>query len=208
MKFTLTRGQIRAMLTLAATKDVRFYLNGLHITQDARGTMIEATDGHALGVLRVDSIPQAPCSAILSRDNLKPLAGTKKESGQVIEFSIDNEFVTASVNGTVSTFRVVDGRFPDTLRVVPTNESLQINPIEVSQIDPELLVRFVECSRELGMKGGIAVRPRGQSSALVSLGIDDFVGVVMPMRMETPETVPAWVHMPAKQETQAPELVS
>jgi DNA polymerase III sliding clamp (beta) subunit (PCNA family) len=58
MQFTIQRKQLRAILNFAAVKDIRYYLNGLHVRQDHRGTILEATDGHALGMLRVDDSPK------------------------------------------------------------------------------------------------------------------------------------------------------
>lgn len=209
MQFNLTRAQVRAMLNLSATKDVRYYLNGLHVVQDARGTIVEATDGHVLGMLRVDDKPHAkPASVIMPTDALKTLRGTKREGDQLIEFSVSGEYVTASRGGTVSTFKAVEGRFPDCRRVTPTNAQLAKDEApQVAQFNPELLARFVDCATDLGMKGNMAVRPRGNGPALVSIDRDDFVGVVMPWRQETPERVAEWVHAPMEVQVQAPAPV-
>jgi hypothetical protein len=51
MQFSIQRKQLKAMSRLAATKDMRIYLNGLHVVQNNRGTYIEATNGHMLGRL-------------------------------------------------------------------------------------------------------------------------------------------------------------
>ncbi len=65
MQFLMTKAQIKAMLVLAATKDIRYYLNGIHVSQDQRGTIIEATDGHVLGMLRIGEAPNPPAKVIL-----------------------------------------------------------------------------------------------------------------------------------------------
>lgn len=197
MQFNLTRAQIRAMLNLAATKDVRYYLNGLHIVQDARGTIVEATDGHLLGMMLVDSAPQPIGNVILDRDSLKGLIGTKRDSHHVVEFTVNDGHVTASCMGTVVTFKAVDGVFPDTRRVTPTANALAASPDDtLAQFNPELLIRFTDCAKDLGYPKAIpALRHRGASSALVDLGLENFIGVVMPVR-DSGFTIipPAWVH--------------
>lgn len=194
MEFTLTRGQIRAMLHLAATKDIRFYLNGLHIVQDSRGTIVEATDGHVLGCLRVSEAPMPPAKVILDRDSLKPLTGTKRQSDEVVEFYVDGDTVKASAMGMLTTFKRVDGVFSDVSRVIPRAETLEATPDAPANFNPTLLVRFWDCARELGTEGYIQLRQRGLDSALVSIGLDNFTGVVMPVRADDKFLTPWWVH--------------
>ena len=195
MEFTLTRGQIRAMLHLAATKDIRFYLNGLHIVQDGRGTIVEATDGHVLGCLRVSEAPMPPAKVILDRDSLKPLTGTKRQSDEVVEFYVDGDTVKASAMGMLTTFKRVDGVFPDVSRVTPRAETLEATPDAPANFNPALLMRFCDCARELcGVFEYIQLRQRGQDSALVSIGLDNFTGVVMPVRADDKFLTPWWVH--------------
>ncbi len=195
MKFMLTKSQVKAMLVLAATKDIRFYLNGIHVIQDQRGTIVEATDGHVLGMLRVGETPKNPAKVILDRESLKPLvAGTKKQMADLIEFSVDGDIVTASTGGMVTTFKAVDGTFPDCRRVTPTNESLEASPDEPAQINPALLTRFTEVSAALN--GSTAwIRHRGDGTCLVSIeGLPEFIGVVMAMCGYEKFGVPGWVH--------------
>lgn len=209
MKFTMTRGQMKAMLNLAATKDVRYYLCGLHIVQDKRGTIVEATDGHVLGMLRLDTEVQAPSKVILDRDSLKPLLGTKRQSDEVVEFEVSagdlptQAKVTARVMGMASTFNAVDGVFPDCSRVTPRYASILATPDEPANFDPDLLAKFVACAKELGMKGHVWLRQRGESQALVSIGVSDFVGVVMPVLGSEKPTIPWWVHYATPEEETA-----
>ncbi len=194
MQFVMTKAQIKGMLHLAATKDIRYYLNGLHVIQDARGTIIEATDGHVLGMLRIGETPKPPAKVILGRDALKPLtAGTKKQMDDIVEFSVDGGNVTAACNGVVTTFKAIEGVFPDTARVTPNNDALEATPDSPAQINPELLVRFVDVSAALN-GNHVWVRHRGDGTCLVSIERPEFVGVVMAMRGYEQFSVPDWVH--------------
>lgn len=204
MQFSITRRDIRAMMNLTADKDIRYYLCGLHIVQDIRGTIIEATDGHILGAMLIDNNPQPEGRVILGNDYLKKLAGTKREQDQVIEFSVTGGSITAAVQGSVMTFNAIDGKFPDCPRVIPTNAVLQTAPVETAQFNPELVSRFADVSKALGHKGFVWIRHNGDRPAIVSIDHDSFIGVIMPMRGEAPTEVPSWVHAPQKaQQTEA-----
>jgi len=193
MEFSIMRGQLKAMLVLAATKDVRYYLNGLHVRQGQFGTIIEATDGHLLGMLRISTEPKPQAEVILERDSLKPLLGTKRQADELVEFYVSEGVVKAAAVGINLTMKAVDGVFPDTSRVTPKNGDLLIEPDAPSAIDPYLLVRFAEVSAALD-GGKVWVRQRGQGTCLVNIEVPDFIGVVMAMRGYEQFNVPVWVH--------------
>ena len=80
MKFSIQRKSIRAMLHLAAKKDIRYYLQGVNVVRDNRGTYLEATDGHVLGRLLIDGIKSdTKLNVVLPTDALTKLKGTKKQ---------------------------------------------------------------------------------------------------------------------------------
>ena len=77
---TLTRGTIRALLTIAPTTDVRYYMVGARVKTDARGTIVEATDGHAMIRVRVSPVPAPLTSTIIPRALLEGAAGKGKKT--------------------------------------------------------------------------------------------------------------------------------
>lgn len=197
MQFTIQRKQLRAILNFAAVKDIRYYLNGLHVRQDHRGTILEATDGHALGMLRIDDSPKPVASCIMRTEHVKALLGSRKDGDQYIDFNVSEAGdVTASACGLVYTFKKEDAAFPDTQRVTP-KDSQEDGP---AQFDVNLLAKFAQCAidLEVSKKGHFGLRHRGANNpGLVDIGLDSFVGVVMPLRQETPAGIPpAWVHKP------------
>ena len=50
MKIYTTLSALKAINLLSADKDIRYYLNGVHVTATATATRLTATDGHALGI--------------------------------------------------------------------------------------------------------------------------------------------------------------
>jgi DNA polymerase III subunit beta len=205
MKFTIQRKHIRAMLHLSAKKDIRYYLQGLHIVRDNRGTYIEATDGHILGRLLIDDIrSDTRSSVILPSETLLKLKGTKKQGDEWLHFSVDGLAVECISGESTLRFQALDNRFPDADRVIPLKFDPENN--KPSTFNPDLLVRFVDASEDLyGKRVVPCVLQQGTMCSIISFPLDDaFVGVMMPYRETTPGKVPEWCYKPS----QAPEMAS
>lgn len=90
-------------------------------------------------------------------------------------------------------FVPVDGKFPDYRRVIPTAWSGA-----AGNYDPALVQKFVKAGKALKLKGAPLVRQNGEhGAALVHFyASDNFVGVLMPLRMFTEKTpdlgAPTW----------------
>ena len=201
MQFSILRKQIKAMSRLAATGDIRYYLNGLHVVQDNRGTYIEATNGHMLGRLLIDETPVAnPCSVILPLDSVKTLSATGKKGKETVCFTVDGVKISAiNPQGETMIFQAVEGKFPDCDRVVPTVTS--DSGLEPSTYNPEYIQAFYDCANDLrGHKStGITVqiKQRGNDSGIVNIDSDSlFVGVIMPIREHNTVNVPTWCSRP------------
>ena len=150
MQFTIQRKQLKAMSRIAATKDIRYYLNGLHVVQDNRGTYIEATNGHMLGRLLIDETPVAnPGSVILPFESVKSLAATGKKGNESLCFTVDGVKITViNPDSTSMVFQRLEGMYPDCDRVVPTVTS--DSGIEPSTYNPEYIQAFYDCAKDLG----------------------------------------------------------
>ena len=196
MKFTIRRKDIRGMLHLAAKKDIRYYLQGINVVRDNRGTYIEATDGHILGRLFVDGIQSdVPMNVVLPTEHLIKLKGTKKQGDDFLHFSVEGHAVECICDNQTVRFQAHDARFPDVDRVIPM--VFKDEDIKPATFNPDLLVRFVDMSEEIWGKRQIpSLTQRGTDSCLVSFqSMDDhFVGVIMPIRVEGFAKVPDWCY--------------
>lgn len=196
MKFTIRRKDIRGMLHLAAKKDIRYYLQGINVVRDNRGTYIEATDGHILGRLFVDGIrSDVPMNVVLPTEHLIKLKGTKKQGDDFLHFSVEGHAVECITANETVRFQAHDARFPDADRVIPM--VFKEEDIKPATFNPDLLVRFVDMSEEIWGKRQIpSLTQRGTDSCLVSFqSMDDhFVGVIMPIRVEGLAKVPDWCY--------------
>lgn len=196
MKFTIKRKDIRGMLHLAAKKDIRYYLQGINVVRDNRGTYIEATDGHILGRLFIDGIQSdVPMNVVLPTEHLIKLKGTKKQGDDFLHFSVEGHAVECITANETVRFQAHDARFPDADRVIPM--VFKDEDIKPATFNPDLLVRFVDFSEEIWGKRQVpSLIQRGNQSILVSFPMmdDHFVGVMMPCRDGGMAKVPAWCY--------------
>ena len=207
MKFSIKRKDIRAMLNLAAKKDIRYYLQGINVVRDNRGTYIEATDGHVLGRLLIDGIrSDTKQNVVLPTDALLKLKGTKKQGDEWLSFSVEGFAVECIDSQSTTRFSACDARFPDADRVIPM--VIKDEDVKPATFNPDLLVRFVDVSEELYGKRQIPmVLQRGNQSSIVSFPqMDDaFIGVIMPTKEYAPARVPAWCYIPSVKPVEATE---
>ena len=196
MKFSIQRKSIRAMLHLAAKKDLRYYLQGVNVVRDNRGTYLEATDGHVLGRLLIDGIKSdTKLNVVLPTDALSKLKGTKKQGEEWLHFDVNGLSVECIDSQSTTRFSAHDARFPDTDRVIPLVFKPEDNA--AGTFNPDLLVRFVDFSEEIWGKRQVpSLIQQGTSVCLVSFpAMDDhFVGVMMPFRETITAKVPEWCY--------------
>lgn len=205
MKFSIQRKQIRAMLHLAAKKDIRYYLQGINVVRDNRGTYIEATDGHILGRLLVDGIrSDTKQNVVLPTDALLKLKGTKKQGDDWLHFEVNGLSVECIQGDSTIRFSACDARFPDTDRVIPLVFNSEDE--KPSTFNPDLLIRFVELSEELYGKRQIPnLLQQGNDRCIVDFNhmSTDFIGVMMPIRSPGNARVPEWCYLPSVKPVEA-----
>jgi DNA polymerase-3 subunit beta len=209
MQFSVKRKDIRAMLHLAAKKDIRYYLQGINVVRDNRGLYLEATDGHIMGRLLVGNTKSdIKQSVVLPTEALLKLKGTKKQGEEWLSFTVDGLAVECIDSQSTTRFSAHEARFPDTDRIIPM--VIKDEDIKPSTFNPDLVSRFMDVSEELYGKRQIPmILQRGDKSALVSFPqMDDlFIGVLMPCREYAPAKVPEWCYTPSIKPIEVPETV-
>ena len=143
---TLTAKRWNALLTTAAKKDVRYYLNGVYI--NAKDKRIEATDGHRLLYIEQEMNAWGTENIVLGvslRDH-KAKRGIEKVNVtyiDVLRSQVEFWSDTALVNTMI--VRNIDGTFPDTNRVIPAIDkkievgTFGINPLLIADVSKVLL---------------------------------------------------------------------
>ena len=196
MQFSVQRKQLKAMSRFMAVKDIRYYLQGIQVVQNNRGTYIESTNGHVLGRLLIDETPCAVTASVLvPSDAVKTLGASGKKGNETLHFTIDGVKISViSPDGSTMTVQAHQARYPDCDRVVP--EIYNDTPSECSTYNPEYIMAFYDCAKDLGSSGKsvtVQIKQRGSQSGIVNIDSEPlFVGIIMPMREHNIVTVPAW----------------
>ena len=175
---TITIKEYKSLQLVKVKKDVRYYLNGLHLNIPEK--RIESSNGHRL--LRINNIQvegeDDSKSYIINTDIKAPpktlLIRFKIDMGEV---SID--FIN-EINQTIMTInpKVEDGNFPNTDRVIPdTNLPVEVNhiafnPMYVADVAKIYLPKFPVVDMKF-YKGSMTVNFS-----------DNILLVVMPVRTE------------------------
>jgi DNA polymerase-3 subunit beta len=139
-KVHLPQKALRELLLLVqysmAQQDIRYYLNGLLLVLDGGQVKVIATDGHRLGyAARPLGQSQEKREVILPRKAVIELARLLADSEDGVEIEIFASMVRFGFGTTVLTTKIIDGKFPDYTRVVPTNyqKRFSVNRMELLQ---------------------------------------------------------------------------
>lgn len=132
LSVTLPQGEFKAVLNATAfaiaIQDVRYYLNGmlLEITADRVRTV--ATDGHRLSLADVPGKSEVTeaVQSILPRKAVQELQRLLEPRADDIRVCLTDKFIRVD-NGRIQfTSNLIDGKFPDYRRVVPTQNDLDL----------------------------------------------------------------------------------
>ena len=106
-----------------ASQDIRYYLNGMLLVLDGRALRVVATDGHRLSYAETElETEMAHREVILPRKTVIELSKLLADSDDAVELRIGTNQVTIALPGTELVSKVVDGKFPDYQRVIPTSQ--------------------------------------------------------------------------------------
>jgi DNA polymerase-3 subunit beta len=184
MQFSIKQSQLKALLTLAPKSDIRYYLCGIFVEYNATTTRLVVTDGHKLGILNHHSEDnQGAGTVIIPREVIENLPKAGKIDPLLI-FTKEEKagYWKITGMGIQTIFAQVEGKFPDYRRVCQfTTDGT------VANYNYEYLTQFLKVQHLLGgsKTATLNLYQNGNSSALVHLaGVDNFVGVVMPMRAD------------------------
>jgi DNA polymerase-3 subunit beta len=195
MQVSVNVKYIRSLRHLMAHKDVRYYLRGVSVKMDKRGKFYVATNGHVLGAYFepwAENEEAVELDIIVPGDVVKAAKPSRHLDHGFLQSREDGRF-EINTGDTIHTFTPIDGKFPDWSRVIPRTVSL-----EPAHFDFDYLANFNACARDgWDSKHGVELFHNGDSAALVLNGCKQFVGAIMPKRMErSPKespTMPEWL---------------
>ena len=184
MQFSIKQSQLKALLTLAPKSDIRYYLCGIYVEYNATTTRLVVTDGHKLGILNHHSEDnQGAGTVIIPREVIENLPKAGKIDPLLIFTKEEKQgYWKITGMGIQTIFAQIEGTYPDYRRVCQfTTDGTPAN------FNYEYLTQFLKVQHLLGgsKTATLNLYQNGNSSALVHLaGVDNFVGVVMPMRAD------------------------
>jgi DNA polymerase III beta subunit, central domain len=193
-KITIPRSVLATALGFAPTKDVRFYLNAVHVrSTDTGKTTVEATDGGALAVCELpdaDGAGLAPGSYLIPRDALANFLKAVKAARFDVDIeltftqdpvnpaepkAIPARWFSISAMGQSSSGSLVDGVFPDLSRVAAKPfDRLSALPV-VAQMQPRYMdsLLAVAATHSATAKGAIYPFPAFPTTyQLIPLGVE------------------------------------
>ena len=109
-----------------AQQDIRYYLNGLLILVDANKLTLVATDGHRLAHIAT-SLEESHqrTEVIMPRKAVLELVKLLDDTEEHVELQIQQNQVRCRFGDVDLVSKVVDGKFPDFTRVIPTSGDRQ-----------------------------------------------------------------------------------
>jgi DNA polymerase-3 subunit beta len=127
----MPQSALRKLLGLSqyamAQQDIRYYLNGMLFVVDGKMLTLVATDGHRLALTSRELLDSyVRNDIILPRKAILELSRLLGETDQQVLVAIMPNQVRFDIDGITLITKVIDGKFPDFNRVVPTNYAKHI----------------------------------------------------------------------------------
>jgi len=181
-QFTVSQNNLDAMLILAAKKDIRYYLNGLHIEYSPEFTRVIACDGHKLGIFQAAAENIGMGALTIPREVIEGLP----KKCHILTFSqIDANLWQIDTGSAVIKFAPCDSKYPDFRRVVnqadkTSGEAAGFNLTYLNEFEK---AGNLLAGSKLKVGNRVRIHHNGQNGALITLnGLPNFAGVLMPLR--------------------------
>lgn len=180
---TLKIKDIKAVSYAMANKDMRYYLNGMQIEHNGIETRLAATDGDRMHLVRVEHNSALVCSPmqyILPREFVAQMLKVKFPKGYVKEVTLTfsgDKVAAALANGNEIISKLIDGKFPEYSRVIPSNLSG-----EYAYLKPEYQLDaangLIDYSENKNLT--IKIKHNGEGAAVLAYG--NYLALIMPVR--------------------------
>jgi DNA polymerase-3 subunit beta len=131
----ITEGQLKNVINLTAfamaQQDIRYYLNGMLFVFEPRVMRSVTTDGHRLAYAQCEINAQeeqtdSAIEVIIPRKAINELQKILEDSDTEIDISVGTTQIAFSFRNIKIISKLIEGKFPDYQRVVPTKHSKHI----------------------------------------------------------------------------------
>lgn len=196
------RNKLKAAARFMAVNDTRHTLNGILIESNPMQSRVIGCDGHTLFASRDDAKGDNAGSftGIIGSDTVKTILGWKapyksaNDAPVVLTTSDDPAGEhRATWCGNICVFRLIDGKFPDYMRVVPATLDAGI-----SFFQPEYLLRCTKAAVDLNTSAkGMFAFKCAQDGAGVAVFSPQSFAVIMPIKTAVADVADvAWAREP------------
>ena len=125
---TLKQSELKKLLHYVqfavAQQDIRYYLNGLLLLVEEKHLIGVGTDGHRLAYMAADLEQAYPKQeVILPRKAVYELSKLLNDSEDPVNIEYFQNKVRFSFSNIILTSKIIDGKFPDYHRVIPTKNT-------------------------------------------------------------------------------------
>ena len=196
-QFNIDFKALAACAPAMSTEETRYYLIGVHVFERDGEIVYEATNGHYLIQVRSDVIQDEMniqgLNIIIPAFLVKRLSDKSFRKG----FAVDGDvLVPCVVDGTrinvemidgLINFKLVDGTYPDTSRVIPKGISCKKLDFDVIGFSTQYIGQI---SKSIKLFTGSANAEFAFSSAdnsaptlITSVGLSNWLAVLMPLRI-------------------------
>lgn len=184
-----TIARIAYVSQFAGTQNIRYYLNGVCLQNNADGFYAVATNGHVLACAKLgDKLEGDDFEVILPNSAIKLIASCKERFGMDLEHESTTAQVSLKTSEGTQTLRAVEGKFPDWKRVIPQDGTAQLGdkPLGLSVVYLALLEKaykaFKKHDKSIGE--GAELKYYGYSSPVVfePEGVSGIKALIMPRR--------------------------
>jgi DNA polymerase-3 subunit beta len=130
--FSMPQGALKALLALVqyamAQQDIRYYLNGLLLSMGEEALSVVATDGHRLALASLPGrIASGKAEVILPRKAVLELCKLLAEDDAPVSIEVRETQVLFAFGSIEFVTKVVDGKFPDYQKVIPSGYRRQFS---------------------------------------------------------------------------------
>ena len=150
-----------------STEETRYYLNGLylHTVVDGGVTKLRAvaTDGHRLALAEMIA-PEGAAGApgvIVPRKTVQEVRRLLEDAGETVDLQVSPQKVRLEFSGAALTSKVIDGSFPDYMRVIPKDNN------RVLMVDNALFAQAVDRVATISAEKSRSVKMTVESGRLV-----------------------------------------
>ena len=132
-ELSVAPGDLRRLLDQTsfamAQQDVRYYLNGLLLEVTDSHIRAVATDGHRLAMCTRPGGAEGAdrVHAIVPRKGVVELGRLLADAEESVELSVGNNYLQARHGGYTLTTKLVEGQFPDYIKVIPDAGERQLS---------------------------------------------------------------------------------